>query len=218
MYKKLILSCMAVAAFAAFVLPATASAATATDAKGDVAVGASITGKNVGETFFMRTDGTTPEVTCTNADAVGTVTKNSGGVFAGSITSFKFSGTGAVAAHNGLNECTAAIGNAWITVLNLPLTIEALAGTDNVTVTGKEGKKVKFIIGSTVAGECEYETTNASVTGTFTTGPTAVVSTNNTQAGSGSKLIRGGFFCPTSGQLKMSFFLATTNGEEIFIS
>jgi len=218
MFKKLILSCMAVAAFAAFVLPATASAATATDPE-DVKVGASITGKNIGSTFFMRTDGTTPEVTCTTAHATGTVTQNSGGVFAGTISTFNFSGTGAVHADNGLNECTTStFGNAYITVANLPLTITTVAPGDNINVTGKNGGKVKFIIGSTVAGECEYEATNAAITGTYTTAATTVLTVNNTQTGSGSKLIRGGFFCPTSGQLKMSFYLQTTNGVEIGIS
>jgi len=218
MYKKLILSCMAVAAFAAFVLPATASAATGTGKAGDVAVGVSITGKNIGDIFFMRTDGTTPEFACTSVHAVGTVTQNGAGVFAGTISTFNVSGTGSVSAHNGLNECTAGIGNFFFTVVNLPLLITTVAPADVVSITGKEGKKVRFIIGSTVAGECEYESTSAAITGTFTTAATTVLSINNTQAGSGSKVIRGGFFCPTSVQLKMSFFLQTTNGAEISIS
>jgi len=217
MYKKLILSCMALAAFAAFVLPASASAATATDPT-DVAVGASITSRNTGNAIFMETDGKTPQVTCSTGHAVGTVTQNSGGVFAGSITSFNFSGTAPLNPDNGLTECTAPIGNAFVTVANLPLSITAVAGTDNFNVTGKEGKKVRFIIGSTIAGECEYESTGTAITGTFTTSVTTVFTTNNTQAGSGSKLIRGGFFCPTSGQLFMSFNLQTTNGAEIGIS
>jgi len=215
MYKKLIMSCMAVAALAAFALPATASAVTTTDATGDVKVGASITTKNIGDLFFMRTDGVTPEVTCTTVHATGTVVQNSGGVSIDQFTTFKVSSTGAVSPHNGLNECTAGIGNAWVTVVNLPLTLTTIAGTDNFNITGKEGKKVRFIIGSTVAGECEYESTNAAITGAFTTAATTVLSINNTQAGSGSKLIRGGFFCPTSGQLKGSSYIQTTNGEEI---
>jgi len=217
MIEKLTMSCMAVAAFAAFVLPATASAATASKPT-HVAVGASITSKNTGNAIFMRTDGVTPEATCSTVHALGTVTQNSGGVFAVSFTSFNFSGTAPLNPDNGLNECTVNIGDAFITVANLPLTLTSQAGTDNFTVTGKGGAKVKFIIGSTVAGECEYEATNAAITGTFTTSATTVFTTNNTQAGSGSKLIRGGFFCPTSAQLFMSFNLQTTNGVEIGIS
>jgi len=216
MFKKLIMSCMAVAAFAAFVLPASASAATATD-PGDVAVGASITGKNIGNASFMATDGTTVQVTCTTAHAVGTVTKNSGGVFAASITSFSFSGTGGV--FDSRPECTAPFGgNAYVTVTNLPLSITTVAGTDTLQIVGNSGAKVRFVMGSTIAGACEYEATNAAITGTFTTAATTVLTTNNTQAGSGSKLVGGGFFCPTSVQLSMSFYLATTNGTEIGIS
>jgi len=55
MTKKLILACMAIAAFAAFVLPATASATNdpqLTDSFGTVAVGSLIAGTNVGNTIF----------------------------------------------------------------------------------------------------------------------------------------------------------------------
>jgi len=218
MYKKLILSCMAVAAFAAFVLPATASAATATDPE-HVKVGASITSKNTGNAIFMRTDGVTPEVTCSTIHATGSVTKNSEGVFSATISTFNFSGTAPLNPHNGLNECTSSsIGSSFITVANLPLTITTVAPGDNFYLFGKNGGKVKFIIGSTVIGECEYEATNPAISGTYTTSVTTVFTPSNTQAGSGSKLIRGGFFCPTSAQLFMSFNFQTTNGVEIGIS
>jgi hypothetical protein len=206
---------MVVAAFAAFVLPASASAATLYDVDGNVVVGAGITATNSGSTSFTQTNGTTVQIECTTAHLAGTVSVPSG-TLKGTITSAKFSGTGAVSAHNGLNECTTSFGGAYITVANLPLTLEQVAGTDNFQLTGNGGAKVRFIVGSTTAGACEYETTNAAVTGSFTTAATAVATVNNTQAGSGAKLIKGAFLCPTSGQLKMSFFIETTaNGKEL---
>jgi hypothetical protein len=217
MFKKLIMSCMAVAAFAAFVLPASASAATMYDANGNVVAGAGITATNIGKTNFMQTNGTTVQVECSTAHLAGTATSPSGTLKA-SITSAKFEGTEPVSAHNFLTECTTSFGGAYITVANLPLTLEQVAGTDNFQVTGNGANKVRFIIGSTVAGACEYESTGAAITGSFTTAGTTVATINNTQAGSGSKLIKGGFLCPTSGQLQMSFLIETTaTGQHIGI-
>ena len=57
MYKKLITACMAIAAFAAFVVPSTASATNdpqLTDT-GGLPKGAKIVGTNVGETLFTNT-------------------------------------------------------------------------------------------------------------------------------------------------------------------
>jgi hypothetical protein len=217
MFKKLIMSCMAAAAFAAFVLPASASAAELFDADGTVAAGASITGTNIGSTAFVQTDGKTVQVECSTTHLSFHVSV-SVGRFKLSLTVSKSSGTESVSAHNNLNECTTSFGGAYITVANLPLTLEQVAGTDTFQVTGANGAKVRFIIGSTVAGACEYESTSSAITGTFTTAATTVLTVNNTQAGSGPKLIKGGFLCPTSGQVKMSLFLETTaNGKEIGI-
>lgn len=229
MSKKLIMSCMALVAFAAFVLPATASAAnkpTATDAAGVVKVGAGITGTSIGETTFLKTDGVTGLVHCTTAHLSGTVTRNDSGFVEGTISSAKFSGTGAVSADNGLNECTGSFGNAFITV-ELPMCLKSTptnaedefeVGTE---VTGKTCAEAispaNFIIGSTTAGECTYRSTST-VKGHFTTGGTqSVLTVTNTQTGSGSSLVKGGFLCPTSGQLKMEFKIETTaNNEPIF--
>jgi hypothetical protein len=216
MSKKIIMACMALVAFAAFILPASASAATLYDKAGNVAVNAGITGTNIGKTNFMQTNGEAVQVECDTAHLAGTATVPSGTI-KGTITSAKFSGSEPESAHNKLKECTTSFGGAYITVANLPLTLEQVAGTDNFQVTGNGGAKVRFIIGSTVAGACEYESTNAAITGTFTTAETTVATINNTQAGSGSKLVKGGFLCPTSGQLKMSFFMETANGEELGI-
>jgi hypothetical protein len=211
MFKKLIMSCMAVAAFAAFVLPATASALNdpqLTKTGGGLAsVGEVIVGTGVG-TEFTTTAGAN-QVTCSHATLTGKVTKNSGSSVEGEIPkgSAIFSGTGPVHAHNGLNECTGAFGDAYITVTSaLCLKSDSALKTDEFIVTGCTSK-VKFIIGSTTAGACEYESTG-SVQGDYTTGGTeAKLTVRNTSAGSGATKIGGSFLCPSSGALKMTFGL-----------
>jgi hypothetical protein len=221
MSKKIIMACMAVFALAAFALPATASATndpTLTEGATHVAVNSKIVGTSFGETLFVET---TPNqgnvlVRCTTAHLTGEVKANSGGTVEGTISSAKFSGTGSVHADNGLNECTGAFGNAYITVTNLPLCIRSTPtmATDEFQVVssdcgGAEPKNVKFLIGSTTIGECEYESTS-SLKGDYTTSSTeSTLSIRNTQAGSGSKKIRGGFLCPGSGQLNMTFHIET---------
>jgi hypothetical protein len=217
MYKKLIMSCMAVAAFAAFVLPATASATNdpqLTDAAGTVAVGSKILGTNVGETYFYNTATTIKLSICNKVRMTGEVTANSGGTVKGKVTTADFSGTGAISADNGLNECTGEIGSSYVTVKNLPLELSSTPtmATDEFQVTGSAGAKVKFLLGSTTAGECEYEATGP-IKGDYTTGTSAAadakLTTRDTESGSGAKLIRGGFLCPTSGVLAMTFTLET---------
>jgi hypothetical protein len=236
MIKKLILACMALVAFAAFVLPATASAANTpilTDTTlpsnqiDTVAVGAKVTATLAtgSSADFMKTDGTTVLVSCSTADLTGTVIKNANNTVEGTISSAKFSGTGAVHADNGLAECTGSFGNAYITVTSLPLCVRSdanMAEDEAQTVSGDCNgveNKVKFLIGSTTAGECEYESTG-SIKGDFTTGThQSIFTVRNTQAGSGSTRIRGGFLCPTSGQLRMSFVIETeADNGPIFVS
>jgi hypothetical protein len=225
MNRKLIAACMAVAAFAAFVLPATASATNdpqLTESGSLVPVGSLVVGTPVGETAFTSTSGSTL-VTCGSGLATGKVLKNSGGTLEGEMTTYTYSGTGAVSAHNGLKECTGSFGNAYITVTNTPLCIRSTP-----TMATHEGQiggggcgtngKVKFTIGSTTAGACEYETTST-VKGDFTTNGTETqLTVRNTQAGSGVKLIKGGFLCPSSGMFKGSGTLETENGTKLGIS
>jgi hypothetical protein len=227
--KKLITACLALVALAAFALPATASAVnapTATDttpgapSKEHVAVGAKIVGTNVGNTLFQMTNGTTL-VTCTTAKLTGTVLKNSGGTVEGTIETATFAGTGAVF-HNGDNECTGSFGSAAITV-STPMCVrsDGTMADDEFRVFGDDctgaNSKVTFNIVSTTAGECKYLTTGP-VTGKFTTDPAeAVLTVDNTQSGSGATKESGGFLCPTSGMLKMSFVTETEDGTAITI-
>ncbi len=225
MTKKLIAACMALAAVAAVVLPATASATndpTLTDTVGDVCVGCKIV--PTVETIEIDNTNLTPILACSTGTLTGAVTKNSGGTVEGTISSAKYSGTGAVHADNGLNECTGSFGNAYVTVPNLPLCIRSTPAmvTDEFQIVSGDcngvENKVKLLIGSTTAGECEYESTS-SVKGDYTTGGTqAILTVRNTQAGSGATKIRGGFLCPATIVLETTFTLDTEDGEPIFAS
>ncbi|HWC49581.1 MAG TPA: hypothetical protein VG448_11925 [Solirubrobacterales bacterium] len=226
MTRKLITAAIALVAVAAIGLPATASAANdpqLTESGALVAVGASVVGTPVGENILTNTAGTANLLSCTSSKATGKVLKNSGGTVEGEITSATYSGTGAVSADNNLPECTGSFGNAFITVTNTPLCLRStptMAEDEGQVGGGGCGTfgTVKFTIGSTTAGECKYETTST-VKGTFTTGGTQTVLTvRNTQAGSGVKLISGGFLCPSSGMLKMAYSLETENGTPLTIS
>jgi hypothetical protein len=225
MFKKFCLSCIAIAALAAVALPASASAVNdpqLTESGGLVKVGEKFVATNIGNFEFMSTDGVTNQFGCSKAVLTGSVTANAAGTLEGSITSAQISSTGPVSAHNGLPECTVAggPGNFYFTVASLPLTLKSTPAmaNDEVLITGPAGAKVKFIAGFTVSGACEYETTSSALTGTYTTAATTTLSIRNTQAGSGLKLIKGGFLCPTSFQLRATFLLETENGTELGIS
>jgi hypothetical protein len=222
--SKPIRACMALVAFAAFAVgPATASAENKPqllESGTALATGAKIVGTNVGSTFFTDTSGNTL-VDCSTTKLAGTVTKNTIGAVEGEITTFDFSSTGAVSAHNGLNECTGSFGNAYYTLSTLPLCLRStstMATSEFQVSSGKcaGGGKVKFIMGSTTIGECEFESGGV-LKGDYKTN-TSEITIRSTAAGSGSKLIRGGFFCPASTMLKMTFKLETENGTAITIS
>jgi len=226
MYGKLIIACTAVAAFASFVLPAGALAVNEpqlTEGASLIPTGSTIVG-TAANTLFTNTEGTETGVTCSTAKVAGTVKANSSNKVEWEIPkgSAIFSGTGAVHADNGLPECTGGIGNSFITVITaLCVRSDTTMSNDEFLVNGGAcgtGGKVKYIIGSTTAGECEYETTGA-VRGTYTTnGTQAFLTTVDTSSGSGSTKIRGGFLCPSSGALAMTFGLETTNGTAVSMS
>ena len=222
MVKKLIMPCMAVAAFAAFV-PATASATNdpqLTEGVSLVPTQATIVGTAT-NTLFTNTEGTSTLVTCSKAQLTGALKVNHVSTVEVEVPkgSAIFEGTGAKHAHNNLPECTGSFGNAYITVTSaLCVRSDATMATDEFQATGCGANKVKFTIGSTTLGTCEYEATGA-VKGTYTTnGSEAQMTTINNSAGSGAKLTNGVFFCPTSGSLGMTFSLETTNGTKLTIS
>ncbi len=224
MTKKLMRVFAALAVFAAFVLPATASATNnpdLTEGVTRVPVGATVV-KTATNAEFQTTASATL-ITCSKATMSGTVTANAGGTVEIEFTTAQFSGTGAVHSDNGLTECTSTFGSGYVTWTNLPLCWAStpVQSTDAFQTTSgscPSNGKPKYRFGSTTAGECEYEAGTA-VTGTFTTnGTQASLTVDNTQAGSGATKIGGGFLCPSSMKLKITYTLETANGTPLTIS
>jgi hypothetical protein len=159
---------------------------------------------------------------CSNATLEGEVKKNSSSTVEGEITKAEMSGTGAVSAHNGLNECTGSLGSAYLT-LGLPLCIKATPSMaeDEFQISGgtcTAPGNVKITVGSTTVGACKYETAS-SIKGDYTTGGTeAELAVRSTTAGSGAKLTEGGFLCPSSIMLVVRFKLERVNGNKHTIS
>ena len=207
MFKKLMMACMAIAAFAAFVIAPAASASPVLTHEGTaVAVhpatetceknpSGCIEGKNTEETLFTGAF----NVHCNTAVLKGWVTQNNGSQIKGTIpvgnASFTSSG----------GDCTSALGATKVTVTS-ELCIETVVGSDNATTTGC-GSNVVFDLEVTGTGNCKYST--ASVSGTFKTNAGATINISEQEA----KKVEGGFFCPSSGKLDMDFDLYTLGGK-----
>ncbi|HET9154322.1 MAG TPA: hypothetical protein VFN85_09435 [Solirubrobacterales bacterium] len=219
MSKNLITVCMVLVAL---VLPASAAAFNEPQLTSEgilVPKGTSVTATAVNP-IFTTTTGATALVTCTHAHLTGTITKNQESTVKAEFPmgSAIFKGTGGTSKDNNLPECTSTFGSAFITVGSALCLESGILDADDELLTTGCTEKIHFIVGSTTAGECEYESTGA-VEADGTTGGTGTsITTRDTSEGSGMKLIRGGFLCPTSGALKMTFGLRTTNGEPITIS
>jgi hypothetical protein len=210
MHKKIMLACMAIAAFAAFVVAPAASASPVLTENGvrvpatnPDGVNTKIIATNTGITKFTSAI----EVQCTTASLTGELLKNTGTEIEGEVeaANAKFTGTGT----NG--DCTSNFFNApALVTVNNNLCMRMSKGSDKVTTSGPcGGGNVAFTLTLTGQGPCKYETAN--VNGTVTTNATpatAVVSEEE------SKLVSGSFFCPTSGKLDMTFDLYTDDASE----
>lgn len=223
MTKKIILACMAVVAFAAFVVPASASAAANEPVLTEEGVrvahatpgtpGPKIRAHLVGSSLLQETGGTTL-FTCNSGEMTGEVTENTGGTVEGKITFAHFTGTG-----NG-NDCTGSFAVLGVQTKVTTLVSEAnpwcLSSTplmlaDEFQVTKCGGGKITFILDVTGVGECKYEATGA-IKGTYTTETTgdAILTVTSTSAASGFTLESGSAgACKTSGKLNMAFTLET---------
>jgi hypothetical protein len=208
MHKKLMLACMAIAAFAAFVIAPAAQAAVLTE--NGVAVlphpsgktcaedsTGCITATNTGITKFTGGFG----VECEVAHLQGVVTKNSEGVIKGTIAAetpiFKNKET---------STCGSLLGPTAVKVTS-ELCLEVPKGSDAITVTGCGGV-VTFDL--TAGGiTCRYET--PSVSGAVETNKTPAVSVVSEQKATEEKATES-FFCPNEGKLDMTFDIYTEGG------
>jgi hypothetical protein len=204
MHKKLMMACMAIAAFAAFVVAPAASASPVLTSGGSaVATGTSITAKNTGNTTFTSS---IFNVTCSSAHLVGTVTANAGTQIKGTIPkgSALYTGTGAG------GDCTSGLGDVKVTV-STELCIETVKGTDTVIIDGC-GANLGFTLAVTGGIACNF-------TGKITSGATFV-----TNAAATVNVVKGASvsstdpFCPSSGTLDMDFDLYNTAGTQLTVS
>jgi len=162
MHKKIIMTCMAIAAFAAFVVTPAASSATLTEKGTAVSVGTSITGKSSG--LAIITAGELSFV-CTNTHVHGTVTANASGTIAGEIPVGGLSLPGTATGE----DCTSSLGPAKPT-MTTKLCLHIAKGTDTGTMNGCGGT-IKFALDVTNIGlTCKYQANN--ISGTIVTAPT----------------------------------------------
>ncbi|HEY6837429.1 MAG TPA: hypothetical protein VI389_01670 [Geobacteraceae bacterium] len=207
MHKKIIMACMAIAAFAAFVVAPSASALNLTENGTTVGAGASITGTSTLARFIAG--GST--VTCDHNHMSGTVTTDSNGTIAGEIPvgSATFHGT-AVS-----TDCTSnGLGPVQPTV-NSKLCLH-VSKSDTGTVTGCAGAAVTFTLHVTNLGiECKYEKAEIGIE--ITTAPADAqvkIRPGELAKGEGPNSI----FCPKEGELEMEFTLTTTDGTTLAFS
>ncbi|HWN73470.1 MAG TPA: hypothetical protein VNN15_06660 [Solirubrobacterales bacterium] len=211
MHKKIIMACMAIAAFAAFVVaPAASASPVLTNGGSSVPAGTSVTGINTGATFFKGFGGALT-VECSTAILHGTVTANTGTTIAGEVAvgQATFGGTGGAdpTAPGGEPECTSNIGDTTVTV-NSKLCFDTVKATDNVSIDGC-GNPITFTLNVTSSGSCVYS--QNSITGTFKTNATATVNLAGVEAAKEA----GPFFCPGNGTLTMDFDLYTAGGAAL---
>jgi len=225
MTKSIIRVCMAFFALASGALPASVSAQnrpTLVEGGVPVAVGTTFVGTPIGEALFTDASGN-PLFGCPPSNGstkmTGTVTKNSSTTFEGDITTLDLAGTGAQKAGEPEPECTTGFGNVSVTVPGtLQIRSIPLMATDEFQINTKGSPKVKFILESTTLGVCEFESSNPVKGDITTSSTTTALAVRNTAAGSASKLIKGGFLCPSNLQLQMTFHLETENGTSLGIT
>jgi hypothetical protein len=205
MRKKLIMTCAAIAAFAAFVVAPVASASPVLTSEGKaVAVGTAVTGSNTGVFKFEGGGGYTIE--CSSVDLAAKVTANSGTKIQleAAIGGFTTSGTGVS------GDCTASWGP---TKLGWgKMCFATVGGTDNVSITGC-GAGIALTTNITGTATCQYSA--ASGTGTFVTNADAQITVSSLPE---QKTEGSGFLCPSEVKFSMIFDLTTVGGGTLLTS
>ena len=203
MYKRFMASCTALVALAVLALaPAASASPVLTESGTALAVGSSVLTKSTGGIVFTGAF----NANCSLAEAVGTVTANTGSQIKGEIPigGTKVGGTGAS------GDCTSSLGAVAVSVTSKVCT-ETVKGTDQVKLTGCGGN-IAFTATITGSGVCKY--TSTSMTGTFVTNTDAGLKLSEQEV----KLSEGGIFCPSSGKVDVDSDETTTNGTTLFVS
>jgi len=219
---------MALAAFAALAIPATASATNKgqlTENNMPLAPGVKIQATNVGETKLFETGGSTAVLSCTTSTITGTLIKNTDGIEV-TIETAKFGGTGQTIAGEPEPECTGLF-NAGVTPLGLHWCLRSTTtmATDEFRVGSgacPNTNKIKFLLQRTKATggieECEYESTE-SIKGTGTTGTDIIHVGRTPHNTNGFTRIKGVFPCPASSEIEMTYTIETESpGGPVTIS
>jgi len=213
MDKKLLMACMAIAVFAASLVPAVSASPVATDPVGtSLAVGSSITGLTSGNATFTSS----VNFICSDAHFTGTLTANTGTQIKGELVQGATIFTGTA----DKEDCTSSLGSIGVTV-NTKLCFETVKGTDNLIITGCT-QEMTFSLNVTGATTCKYKG-NVTTGATFKTNADATINIVNGQKGTASEpkpipLEEGGFLCSSTYTLDMHFNLTTTDGSTILVS
>ncbi|HEX5593212.1 MAG TPA: hypothetical protein VFX35_07685 [Solirubrobacterales bacterium] len=230
MSKKIIMACMAVVALAAFALPASASASKMTLEEGNTVLdptgktctpglpGICIRGTNTDVVSTLTDANGNPVAKCTNVSMTGSLEKNTHAAIEGTIHSATFNGTPGVTPHT--PHCESTFGTITVTTNpgtnGLPWCLrstEAMA-PDQVQIRGNActaaARPIRFILHSSLAGECTYER-SAAVVGEITTTPSAAQIHIDKQE---FPRIAGGFLCPAKGFLDLTMSLYTDTEKE----
>jgi hypothetical protein len=223
MYKKIIITCMAVAAFAAFALSASASAASPvlTNASGGVvSVGEGLKATNIGVAKFK---GGETIFECSNNVLTGKLTANpnNGSPVEGTVESASFKGTEAE------ENCKSSLGRLQITTAfpnGTPWCLSARSfdvaqirgGACNQATRTITYEDDIHIFGGTIF--CHFERTAATgpMTGTYTTKPADAVF--HFAFGAGTRFVgTTGGLCPTTEEWEWTFELRTAAGGTLTI-
>lgn len=176
MSKKIVLVCMATAAIAAFVIPASASASprlceTTADhvTCHNLTVGTFVKGTNVGDWTFTSPAG---NLVCNSVTVTGNLTENSGTSVKVDITSVSFGGTGSS------GDCTGALGASFTLITNVGngvpwcLSANNEMSADEFQIRGNScnlaSRSITLETNITGMNDCKYNRT-AAIRGTFTT-------------------------------------------------
>jgi len=208
MHKKLITACLAIAAFAAFVVAPSASAVNLTSNGVTVPAGTWVTGTSNLARFIAGSN----TLTCDHNHISGTVTVDANGTIAATIAA----GTPTFHGTDVSTDCTSnGLGPVHPTV-NSELCLHIANKTDFGTITGCEGKVVTFTLNFTNLGiACKYEKASIGTEITTSANPAAVrIRPGELAKGEASNSI----FCPPEGELEMEFSLFTTDGTPLVFS
>ncbi|MGN6585990.1 MAG: hypothetical protein ACTHKT_00760 [Solirubrobacterales bacterium] len=197
MDKKLMLACMAITAFAAFVIaPAASASPVLTENGAAIAVGTSIEGENVGNAEF-----TGGGVTCSKAILGITVTKNNGTKIEAEVPV----GKAALSGTNADKDCTSTLNKGAAKVeVNSKLCLSS-GELDKIAITGC-GNVVTMTVLFTGVVTCHYQV--STLLATFTTNATPDALTIKEEVLKGESTNSG--FCPAEGKFSLTFDLWTT--------